>query len=73
MHNEAGDRFQTLLSKAVPTGVRIEPVHLAQVWYARGYLTRPKRPCADPGKKLSPELEARKTICFNRADVPGQV
>jgi hypothetical protein len=61
MHNEAGDRFQTLLTKDVPTGVRNRAwFYLAQVWYARGYLDRAEDALSKIQGKLSPELEAQK-------------
>src|SRR5438046_289216 len=41
MHNEAGERFERLLTNDVPTGVRNRAwFYLAQVWYVRGYLER---------------------------------
>ena len=41
MHNEAGERFQTLLTQDVPTGVRNRAwFYLGQIWYARGYLDK---------------------------------
>jgi hypothetical protein len=61
MHNEAGDRFQTLLTKDVPTGVRNRAwFYLAQVWYARGYLDRAEDALSKIQGKLSSELEAQK-------------
>jgi hypothetical protein len=41
MHNEAGRRFEALLTPKVPTGVRNRAwFYLAKVWYARGYYDR---------------------------------
>jgi hypothetical protein len=61
MHNEAGERFQTLLTKDVPTGVRNRAwFYLAQVWYARGYLDKAEDALSKIQGKLSPELEAQK-------------
>lgn len=61
MHNEAGERFQTLLTKDVPTGVRNRAwFYLAQVWYARGYLDKAEDALHRIQGKLSPELEAQK-------------
>jgi hypothetical protein len=61
MHNEAGERFQTLLTKDVPTGVRNRAwFYLAQVWYARGYLDKAEEALHKIQGKLSPELEAQK-------------
>jgi hypothetical protein len=61
MHNEAGERFQTLLTQDVPTGVRNRAwFYLAQVWYARGYLDKAEDALRRIQGKLSPELEAQK-------------
>jgi hypothetical protein len=61
MHNEAGERFQTLLTQDVPTGVRNRAwFYLAQVWYARGYLDKSEDALRRIQGKLSPELEAQK-------------
>jgi len=39
LHNEAGTRFEKLLTPDIPAGVRNRAwFYLAQVWYARGYL-----------------------------------
>ena len=39
LHNEAGARFEKLLTPDIPAGVRNRAwFYLAQVWYARGYL-----------------------------------
>ena len=41
LHNEAGARFEKLLTPDIPAGVRNRAwFYLAQVWYARGYLER---------------------------------
>jgi len=65
MHNEAGERFQTLLTKDVPTGVRNRAwFYLAQVWYARGYLDKAEEALRRIQGKLSPELEAQKAHLF---------
>jgi len=65
MHNEAGERFQTLLTQDVPTGVRNRAwFYLAQVWYARGYLDKADEALRKIQGKLSPELEARKEHLF---------
>src|SRR5436853_2845971 len=61
MHNEAGERFQSLLTEDVPTGVRNRAwFYLAQVWYARGYLDKAEDALGRIQGKLSPELEAQK-------------
>src|SRR3569833_37876 len=65
MHNEAGDRFQTHLTKDVPTGVRNRAwFYLAQGWYARGYLDKAEEALRKIQGKLSPELEAQKAHLF---------
>ncbi len=65
MHNEAGERFESLLTKDVPTGVRNRAwFYLAQVWYARGYLDRAEAALRKINGKLSPELEAEKEHLF---------
>ena len=65
MHNEAGERFQTLLTQDVPTGVRNRAwFYLAQVWYARGYLDKAEDALRKIQGKLSPELEAQKAHLF---------
>ena len=61
MYNEAGDRFQTLLTNDVPTGVRNRAwFYLGQVWYARGYLDRAEDALRKINGKMSPELEAQR-------------
>lgn len=65
MHNEAGQRFETLLTKDVPTGVRNRAwFYLAEVWYARGYLDKAEEALRKIQGKLSPELEAQKDHLF---------
>lgn len=65
MHNEAGERFQTLLTQDVPTGVRNRAwFYLAQVWYSRGYLDKSEEALRKIQGKLSPELEAQKDHLF---------
>jgi hypothetical protein len=65
MHNEAGERFQALLTQDVPTGVRNRAwFYLAQVWYARGYLDKAEDALRRVQGKLSPELEAQKDHLF---------
>jgi hypothetical protein len=61
MYNEAGDRFQTLLTQDVPTGVRNRAwFYLGQVWYARGYLDRAADALQKINGKMSLELEAQR-------------
>jgi hypothetical protein len=65
MHNEAGERFQRLLTNDVPTGVRNRAwFYLAQVWYARGYLDRADAALRKVNGRMSPELEAQKELLF---------
>jgi len=65
MHNEAGERFQSLLNQDVPTGVRNRAwFYLAQVWYARGYLDKADEALRRIQGKLSTELEAQKEHLF---------
>ena len=61
MHNEAGARFQALLTDDVPTGVRNRAwFYLGQVWYARGYLDKASEALAKINGKMSPEFEAQR-------------
>jgi Tetratricopeptide repeat len=61
MYNEAGERFQTLLTDDVPTGVRNRAwFYLGQVWYARGYLDKAEAALRKINGKMSPELEAQR-------------
>ncbi len=65
MHNEAGERFQSLLTRDVPTGVRNRAwFYLAQVWYARGYFDKAEEALRRIQGKMSPELEAEKVHLF---------
>lgn len=61
MHNEAGERFQTLLTDDVPTGVRNRAwFYLAQIWYARGYLDKAADALQKINGRMSAELEAQR-------------
>jgi hypothetical protein len=61
LHNEAGDRFETLLTQSVPEGVRNRAwFYLGKVWYARGYLDRAERAIKEVRGRLSPDLEAER-------------
>jgi hypothetical protein len=61
MHNEAGERFKTLLTDDVPTGVRNKAwFYLAQVWYARGYLDESAEALKKINGRMSAELEAER-------------
>jgi len=65
MHNEAGERFESLLTKDVPTGVRNRAwYYLAQIWYVRGYLDKAEAALRRVQGKLSPDLEAQKEHLF---------
>jgi TolA-binding protein len=60
-HNEAGERFETLLTQSVPEGVRNRAwFYLGKVWYARGYLDRAERAIKEVQGRLSPDLEAER-------------
>ena len=57
MHNEAGERFQALLTDDVPTGVRNRAwFYLAQIWYARGYLDKAADALRKINGRMSPEI-----------------
>src|ERR1700722_14238396 len=65
MHNEAGERFKTLLTDDVPTGVRNKAwFYLAQVWYARGYLDESSEALRKINGRMSAELEAEREHLF---------
>jgi hypothetical protein len=65
MHNEAGERFKTLLTDDVPTGVRNKAwFYLAQVWYARGYLDESANALRKINGRMSAELEAEREHLF---------
>ncbi len=58
MHNEAGERFATLLGPEVPPRVRNRAwFYLAKVWYARGYYDKTLEALGRISGQLSPELE----------------
>ena len=61
MHNEAGARFEKLLTSKVPAGVRNRAwFYLAKVWYARGYLERAEQALSKVQGPLPPALEPEK-------------
>jgi len=61
LHNEAGERFETLLTQSVPEGVRNRAwFYLGKVWYVRGYLDRAERAIKEVHGRLSPDLEAER-------------
>ena len=65
MHNEAGARFERLLTNDVPTGVRNRAwFYLAQVWYVRGYLDKADAALRRINGRMSPELEAQRELLF---------
>jgi hypothetical protein len=65
MHNEAGARFERLLTNDVPSGVRNRAwFYLAQVWYARGYLEKADAALRRINGRMSPELEAQRELLF---------
>ena len=65
MHNEAGERFQALLTDDVPIGVRNKAwFYLAQVWYERSYFDKAEQALRRIQGKLSPELESEKQHLF---------
>lgn len=61
LHNEAGRRFQELLTPATPPGVRNKAwFYLAKVWYARGYLDRAEQAITQVSGRLPRQLESEK-------------
>jgi lipopolysaccharide biosynthesis regulator YciM len=61
MHNEAGRRFETLLTDQVPAGLRNRAwFYLAKVWYARGYYDRSEQSLGHISGELAPALEAER-------------
>jgi Tetratricopeptide repeat len=63
MHNEAGEIFQSVLTRDVPTGVRNRAwFYLANVWYARGYLDKAEGALRNINGRMSPDLEAQREL-----------
>jgi hypothetical protein len=61
MHNEAGQRFERLLTDDVPVGVRNHAwFYLAKIWYERGYYDRAEQAIARIQGQLPPELDAQR-------------
>jgi hypothetical protein len=61
LHNEAGARFEKLLTPDIPAGVRNRAwFYLAQVWYARGYLDRAEHAIRQVQGPLPQSLDAEK-------------
>jgi hypothetical protein len=63
LHNEAGQRFEALLTPKVPVNVRNRAwFYLAKVWYARGYDDRAERALGNISGSLQPALEAERQL-----------
>ena len=61
LHNEAGDRFETLLTQSVPEGVRNRAwFYLGKVWYQRGYWAQAENALRKVEGELPAQLEAEK-------------
>jgi TolA-binding protein len=61
LHNEAGERFEKLLTPDVPAGVRNRAwFYLAEIWYARGYLDKAEQALRQVVGKLPTQLEAER-------------
>jgi hypothetical protein len=61
LHNEAGARFEKLLTPDIPAGVRNHAwFYLAQVWYARGYLENAEHAILQVQGPLPSGLDAQK-------------
>jgi hypothetical protein len=61
MHNEAGVRFERLLTDKVPVGVRNQAwFYLAKIWYERGYYERAEQAIGRIQGTLGAELEAER-------------
>jgi hypothetical protein len=61
MHNEAGQRFESLLTEEIPASVKSRAwFYLAKVWYARGYYDRAIEALARISGALSPAEAAER-------------
>jgi len=61
MHNEAGRRFERLLTNDVPLGVRNRAwFYLAKIWYERGYYDRSEAALDHIGASMGAELDAER-------------
>jgi hypothetical protein len=61
MHNEAGTRFERLLTPGVPVGVRNRAwFYLAKIWYERGYYDRAEQAIGRIQGSLGAGLEAER-------------
>ncbi len=68
LHNEAGARFEKLLTPDVPLGVRNRAwFYLAEVWYARGYLDKAEQALGQVKGRLPVELESEKEHLLSNA------
>jgi lipopolysaccharide biosynthesis regulator YciM len=62
MHNQAGDRFATLLGDNIPAGVRNKAwFYLGKIWYERGYFDRSEQALNRIQGELPPQQEAERT------------
>jgi hypothetical protein len=65
LHNEAGKRFEALLTPQTPEGVRNRAwFYLAKVWYARGYLDRAEQAIRKVQGRLPVQLEGERQHLF---------
>jgi hypothetical protein len=65
LHNEAGQRFEQLLTAKVPASVRNRAwFYLAKVWYARGYFDRAEQALRSISGVLQRDLEAERQHLF---------
>jgi len=61
MHNEAGERFQTLLGDNIPVAVRNKAwFYLGKIWYERGYYDRSEQALSRIQGEMAPQLEAER-------------
>ncbi|HEY2419068.1 MAG TPA: hypothetical protein VGH84_14185 [Steroidobacteraceae bacterium] len=61
MHNEAGRRFERLLTDNIPVGVRNRAwFYLAKIWYERGYYERSEQAIGRIQGTLDTQLEAER-------------
>ncbi len=68
LHNEAGARFQKLLTPAVPVAVRNRAwFYLGEVWYARGYLDKAEQALSQVQGRLPIQLESERTHLLSNA------
>src|SRR6204780_2212688 len=61
MHNEAGERFQTLLGDNIPAAGRNKAwFYLGKIWYERGYYDRSEQALNRIQGEMAPQLEAER-------------